>query len=78
MEIYTLSCIIFIGPFKLQTDPKENEEHYSEQKNKTKTNNNSMGGSVTWWEEKNLWVQLYLLCYSLALVPKAISLSHHY
>lgn len=32
---YTLSCTIVIGLCKLQTDPQENKDDYSEQKNET-------------------------------------------
>ncbi|EPY81478.1 hypothetical protein CB1_000736019 [Camelus ferus] len=38
-----VKLMVNLGLCKLQSDPKENEEYYSEQKNKTKTNNNSMG-----------------------------------
>lgn len=57
--------MIFIGLFKLQTDPEENEEDYSQQVNRTSSN--SMSGRVSRWRERNFQVWLHLLCFSLAL-----------
>ena len=60
-----MSCIIFIGLFKLQTDPEEKEEDYSQQVNKT--SNSSVSGSISRWRERSFQVRFHLLCVSLAI-----------